>query len=93
MLSGVADDGDMGSTNGKDDESNGSRSTCFKEKILEINGNHAIFKNINSIYEKDSKSPDIDEWVKLLYDQALIAEGQSIENPTEYFKRVNNLLD
>ncbi len=87
----VADDGDMGAQMEKMMKAMGQDVPASK-KILEINGNHDIFKNINNIYEKDSKSVDIDEWVKLLYDQALIAEGQAIENPTDYLKRVNNLL-
>lgn len=62
------------------------------KRILEINGSHQIFVNLNDIYAKDPKSAKLDEWVKLLYDQALISEGQVIKNPVEYLKRVNDLL-
>jgi len=44
--------------------------------ILEINGQHSIFNNLNALYEKDAKSPLLDEWVKLLFDQALIAKAK-----------------
>jgi molecular chaperone HtpG len=62
------------------------------KRILEINGNHLIFQNLNKIYENDPKSEQLDEWVKLLYDQAVIAEGRIIKDSASYLKRVNTLL-
>jgi molecular chaperone HtpG len=60
--------------------------------ILEINAQHPVFVNLNALYEKDAKSPLLEEWVKLLFDQALIAEGHPLKDPAAYAKRVNDLL-
>ena len=62
------------------------------KRILEINAEHPIVANLNARYEKDPKDADLDEWVHLLYEQALIAEGQMVPDPLAYSKRVNALL-
>ena len=62
------------------------------QRILEINAEHPILLNMNSRYEKDPKDPELENWVKLLYEQALIAEGQMVPDPLAYSKRVNELL-
>jgi molecular chaperone HtpG len=87
----VADEHDMGAYMEKMMKAMGQEYTPAKP-ILEINGQHAIFNNLNALYEKDAKSPLLDEWVKLLFDQALIAEGQMVKDPLSYSKRVNELL-
>ena len=63
-----------------------------QKRILEINGDHPILVNMNARYEKDSKDTDLDEWSHLLFEQALIAEGQMVPDPLAYSRRVNNLL-
>ncbi len=63
-----------------------------QKRILEINGDHPILQNMNARYEKDSKDSDLEEWANLLFEQALIAEGQMVPDPLAYSQRVNNLL-
>ncbi len=87
----VADEQDMGANMEKMMKAMGQNVPVSK-RILEINGGHQIFANLNSLYESDPKSAQLDEWVKLLYDQALIAEGQRVKDPVAYLKRVNGLL-
>ena len=60
--------------------------------ILEINGSHPIVENLLALYDKDAKSPFLDEWVKLMFDQAAIAGGQQPKDLSAYAKRVNDLL-
>ncbi|NLE01699.1 MAG: molecular chaperone HtpG [Fibrobacter sp.] len=62
------------------------------KRILEINPEHPILQNMNALYSKEPKAPELEDWVKLLYEQALIAEGQMVPDPLAYSKRVNNLL-
>ena len=62
------------------------------KRILEINPEHPILVNMNERYEKDAKDAELEEWVQLLYDQALIAEGQMVADPMAYSRRVNDLL-
>jgi|WetSurMetagenome_2_1015567.scaffolds.fasta_scaffold00241_8 molecular chaperone HtpG len=60
--------------------------------ILELNGGHPIVENLGALYDKDPKSPLLDEWVRLLYDQALIAGGGQPKDAAAYAGRVNELL-
>ncbi|HUI91588.1 MAG TPA: molecular chaperone HtpG [Chitinivibrionales bacterium] len=60
--------------------------------IMEINGGHPIMESLAALYEKDAKSPLLEEWVRLLYDQALVAAGQPLKDTAAYAKRVNELL-
>lgn len=87
----VADEHDMGAHMEKMMKAMGQDYAPAKP-IFEINGSHPIFANLNALYEKDAKSPLLEEWVKLLFDQALIAEGQMVKDPLAYSKRVNDLL-
>ena len=60
------------------------------KRILEINPEHASIKAIQKEFEKDQDS--IEDYAKLLYDQALIAEGSQIKDPSAFAKRINNLM-
>lgn len=62
------------------------------KRILEINPEHPIVVNLNALYEKEPTSTKLDEWVHLLFDQAIIAEGQMVRDPQAYTKRVYELL-
>ncbi len=49
--------------------------------------------NLSALYEKDSKSDQLSEFVELLYDQALIAEGHQVADQGAYLNRVNKLFE
>ena len=55
---------------------------------LEINIEHPIFKKLAS--EKDDAK--FADWTSLIFDQALLAEGGQLEDPSGFVKRMNNLL-
>lgn len=87
----VADENDMGANMEKIMKAMG-QSVPASKPVFEINANHKIFINLNTLYERDAKNKKLEEWVMLLYDQALIAEGRVIKDPVAYAKRVNELL-
>lgn len=58
-------------------------------KILEINPEHDLFKALCKEY--GDKKP-IDEYAKLLYDQALLIAGLPINDPVAYTKRISELM-
>ena len=60
------------------------------EKALEINPNHAIFEKLKSLYEKDKDT--LKDYTKMLYDQALLIEGLSIDDPVEFANLVCKLM-
>jgi molecular chaperone HtpG len=62
------------------------------KRTLEINADHAILVNMNAIYERTPTDPLLDEWSRLLFDQAMLAEGQMVADPRAYARRVNDLL-
>ena len=87
----VADENDMGANMEKIMKAMG-QSLPESKPVFEINASHKIFINLNMLYEKDPKNKQLGEWTKLLYDQALIAEGRVIKDPVAYTKRINELL-
>lgn len=60
------------------------------EKALEINPNHPIFEKLKDLYANDKDK--LKDYVKLLYDQALLIEGMSIDNPVEFANLVCDLM-
>lgn len=55
-------------------------------RILEINANHEIFKALQAVYQKD---PDaVDDYADLLYQQALLIEGFTIDDPMEFSRKI-----
>lgn len=60
------------------------------QRVLEINANHPIFTKLQDLHAND---PDkLKEYAALLYDQALLIEGVSIEDPVAFSNRVCNLM-
>ncbi len=60
------------------------------EKILEINTSHKIFEILKSAFETDKEKAA--KVAKVLYNQALLIEGLSIEDPVEYANDVCSLM-
>ena len=60
------------------------------EKILEINTNHQIFEKLKNAYENDKEK--LKKFSNVLFNQALLIEGLTIEDPVQYAKDVYELL-
>ena len=60
------------------------------EKILEINANHALFKTLENVYLNNPF--ELAKYASLLYNQALLIEGFSIENPVEFSNLMCELM-
>lgn len=58
-------------------------------KILEINPEHELFKTLKDLNDKNE---DISEYANLLYDQALLMAGLTIDDPTEYALKISELM-
>ena len=59
-------------------------------KILEINPNHSIFEALVNVY--NTNQDKINDYASLLYDQALLIEGFSIEDPVEFSNKICQLM-
>ena len=58
------------------------------EKILAINPEHVLFDKLKAA----EGTENFNKLVDILYNQALLLEGFSIENPVEFIKNLNDLL-
>ena len=81
----VSDDHDMSAHMSRILKAAG-QSTPGSKPILEINPKHLLVQKLK--YE-DAKFAD---WVSLLFDQALLAEGGTLEDPAGFVKRMNQML-
>ncbi len=61
-------------------------------RILELNGEHPAVRALQQLYESDAQDPRVESYARLLYDQAVIAEGSRIADPTGFAQRINELL-
>ena len=59
-----------------------------QKPVLELNPDHPLVKKLESI-DDEAK---LKEWSLFLLEQAQLAEGDSLENPAEFIKRMNALL-
>lgn len=81
----VSDENDMSGTLQRLMKAAGQTMPEFRP-ILEINPDHALVKRLTA------ESADLSDWTHLLFDQALLAEGGSLEDPAAFVKRTNALL-
>lgn len=83
----VADENDMGFEMQRILQSAGQQVPGSKP-VFEVNPNHALIKRLHDITEDGQFS----EWVQVLFEQAVLAEGGQLENPADFVNRVNKLL-
>ncbi len=62
------------------------------KKILEINPNHEVYKNLETKFKNDSKSEDIKIYSEMLLAQAQLIEGLPLENPAEFANNLSKLM-
>jgi molecular chaperone HtpG len=58
------------------------------QPILELNPTHPIIQRLN----ENPGDEHMDDWVQVIFDQALIGEGGKLENPGDYTRRLNRLM-
>lgn len=61
------------------------------DKVLEINKNHEIFQALKVAFENDKDKVAL--YTNLLYNQALLIEGISIEDPVEFTNNICKLMN
>jgi molecular chaperone HtpG len=62
------------------------------KRILELNPSHPLFAAMNGIFEKEEASPGLKDYIRLLYDQALVLEGSKPKDPTAFSKAIARLM-
>jgi len=81
----VADEHDMSANLARLLKSAGQKAPTSKP-ILEINPKHPVVLRLKTEEKK------FDDWVAVLFDQALLAEGGQLDDPASFVKRVNQLM-
>lgn len=62
------------------------------KRILELNPKHPLFEAMNKIFEKDQKAVALEEYITLLYNQALLLEGSKPKDPAAFASAVTKLM-
>ena len=60
------------------------------EIVLEINESHPIANKLRDLYEEDKD--ELEKYTKILYNQARLIEGLSVDNPTELTNLICDLM-
>ncbi|KTC92947.1 MULTISPECIES: molecular chaperone HtpG [Legionella] len=60
----------------------------LSKPVFEINPEHALVKRLHDISDESRFA----EWVVMLFEQAVLAEGGQLDNPADFVNRVNKLL-
>ncbi len=60
------------------------------KRVLEINAKHPIFEKLKSLFESDKEL--LKTYSEILYTQALMIEGISVDDPVDYSNKVCELL-
>jgi molecular chaperone HtpG len=64
-----------------------------QKRILELNPEHPIVKNLERLAESDATGETVNSWIHMLYDHALITEGSPLQDPARFAKALGDLLE
>jgi molecular chaperone HtpG len=62
------------------------------KRVLELNPDNPAVQAVRALSVTEPNDPRIEKYARLLYDQALIAEGSRISDPTSFAQRINELI-
>ena len=67
-----------------------AREKIKAQRVLEVNGEHPIFQRLRDLYESDKDRLKL--YAEILYDQALLIEGISLEDPADFSQKLCQIL-
>jgi molecular chaperone HtpG len=62
------------------------------KRILEVNADHPAVQAMQRRFVKDAQDARLEIYCRLLYDEAVIAEGSKVKDPLAFAQRINELL-
>lgn len=62
------------------------------QRVLELNPSHPAVEALQKLHARDANDARLEKYGRLLYDQALIAEGSRVRDPAALAQTVNELL-
>ncbi len=63
-----------------------------KKRILELNPKHDLIGKLRRQFEEDPQGPALKDYARLLYGQALLAEGSPLPDPAGYGRLIAELM-
>ena len=73
-------------------KANGQQITYASDRIVEINPRHPLIHKLAELVSRKEAPEKVADAVWVLYDQALIAEGENISDPTAFTERLGNFV-
>ena len=61
-------------------------------RTLELNPDHPAVQALRRIRDENADDPRVEAYGRLLYEQAVVAEGSRIKDPAGFARRVNELI-
>lgn len=62
------------------------------QRVLEVNPNHELIARMQGLFAADRDSEQLKEYTGLLYDQALLLEGDRPRDPVAFAKALSKLM-
>jgi molecular chaperone HtpG len=62
------------------------------KRILEINPEHGLIQNMESMVKDNSRHLQLKEYADILFDQAALTAGLEIEDPSAFAQRISRVM-
>lgn len=63
------------------------------KKILEVNPTHPLIKGLVGLESRNGAEAKLGDWIEILYDTALLAEGEQPKDPGLFAKKLTRLME
>ena len=70
-----------------------SRDIPTQKRVLEVNPDHKVIKKLEELAGGSTPPAELDQWIDVLYEQALLAEGSPLQDPSKFARNVTGLLE
>jgi molecular chaperone HtpG len=61
-------------------------------RVLELNLEHPLIQKVAELEAREPGSARVADWIELVYDQALLAEGSPPDDPAEFARRLSRVM-
>ncbi len=62
---------------------------CHSEYLMAL---HTVVEKLNTMFEENQEDQHIDDYIRLIYDMAVISEGGKIDNPGDFSRMVGHMM-
>jgi len=62
------------------------------KRILELNPDHPAVSAMQRVHQQNAADERLENYSRILYDEAVLAEGSRLKDPADFTRRVNQLL-